>query len=171
MPAGDGTFYLYLHEQVRTASGTGVGDRVEVELRFDDAYRNDGRMDNSSLARNLLSGTEELGDSGRRVGVARSGSGEDVRLGSSLIEVERRGLVHLRHLRLGPLGRAGCPELALCLAAGRGAHGYSGREARVLQDLPRDPAFFDLSDDAPLASAEPAHESFSEKNRFKRSAI
>lgn len=40
MPAGDGTFYLYLHEQVRKASLTGVGDRVRVELRFDDAYRN-----------------------------------------------------------------------------------------------------------------------------------
>jgi hypothetical protein len=40
MPVGDGSFYLYLHEQVRKASGTGVGDRVAVELSFDDAYRN-----------------------------------------------------------------------------------------------------------------------------------
>jgi hypothetical protein len=39
MPIGDGRFYLYLHEQVRKASGTGVGDRVDVELRFDHAYR------------------------------------------------------------------------------------------------------------------------------------
>lgn len=40
MPAGDGTFYLYLHGEVRKASGTGVGDKVEVEVSFDAAYRN-----------------------------------------------------------------------------------------------------------------------------------
>jgi hypothetical protein len=40
MPAGDGSFYLYLHYSVRAASGTGVGDRVTVELDFDPAYRN-----------------------------------------------------------------------------------------------------------------------------------
>ncbi len=39
MPAGDGSFYLYLHESVRTASGTGVGDRVQIELVFDEDYR------------------------------------------------------------------------------------------------------------------------------------
>jgi hypothetical protein len=38
MPRGDGAFYLYLHGDVRKASGTGTGDRVEVALRFDDAY-------------------------------------------------------------------------------------------------------------------------------------
>jgi len=40
MPAGDGSFYLYLHNSVREASGTRVGDRVTVELEFDRAYRN-----------------------------------------------------------------------------------------------------------------------------------
>lgn len=40
MPAGDGSFYLYLHGIVRKASATGVGDRVKVELEFDEAYRN-----------------------------------------------------------------------------------------------------------------------------------
>jgi hypothetical protein len=39
MPAGNGAFYLYLHQSVRTASATAVGDRVRVELDFDDAYR------------------------------------------------------------------------------------------------------------------------------------
>jgi hypothetical protein len=39
MPAGDGSFYLYLHNTVRKASGTEVGDRVTVELRFDGDYR------------------------------------------------------------------------------------------------------------------------------------
>lgn len=40
MPAGDGSFYLYLHGSVRKASGTRVGNRVTVELEFDRAYRN-----------------------------------------------------------------------------------------------------------------------------------
>lgn len=40
MPAGDGNFYLYLHETVRKASDTKVGDRVRVQLAFDGAYRN-----------------------------------------------------------------------------------------------------------------------------------
>jgi len=40
MPVGDGSFYLYLHGDVRRASGTKVGDRVAVELRFDATYRN-----------------------------------------------------------------------------------------------------------------------------------
>lgn len=40
MPAGDGSFYLYLHDSVRKASASAVGDRVTVELDFDSAYRN-----------------------------------------------------------------------------------------------------------------------------------
>lgn len=40
MPAGDGSFYLYLHQSVRDASATSVGDRVVVELDFDREYRN-----------------------------------------------------------------------------------------------------------------------------------
>lgn len=40
MPSGGGSFYLYLHDSVRKASGTGVGDRVMVELDFDATYRN-----------------------------------------------------------------------------------------------------------------------------------
>jgi hypothetical protein len=39
MPAGNGSFYLYLHDSVRKASGTRVGDRVMVELEFDRDYR------------------------------------------------------------------------------------------------------------------------------------
>ena len=40
MPDGKGNFYLYLHGNMRKASGTKVGDRVHVEIEFDDAYRN-----------------------------------------------------------------------------------------------------------------------------------
>ena len=39
MPSGDGEFYLYLHEVVRRASGTRVGDRVGVEIEFDESYK------------------------------------------------------------------------------------------------------------------------------------
>src|SRR5688572_16157842 len=38
MPAGDGSFYLYLDGVVRKASRTGVGDMVEVSVVFDEAY-------------------------------------------------------------------------------------------------------------------------------------
>lgn len=40
MPAGDGTFYLYLNGIVRDAAGASVGDLVSVEVEFDAAYRN-----------------------------------------------------------------------------------------------------------------------------------
>jgi len=40
MPVGDGSFYLYLHGDVRNASGAAVGDRVRVEIGFDPRYRN-----------------------------------------------------------------------------------------------------------------------------------
>ena len=39
MPVGDGSFYLYLHGDVRRASGTKVGDRVRVEVAFHAEYR------------------------------------------------------------------------------------------------------------------------------------
>src|SRR6185437_11992952 len=39
MPVGDGSFYLYLHGEVRKASGTKVGDMVAVELKFDEDYK------------------------------------------------------------------------------------------------------------------------------------
>jgi hypothetical protein len=38
MPIGDGGFYLYLHAEVRKASGIQVGDRIEVEMQFDHDY-------------------------------------------------------------------------------------------------------------------------------------
>ncbi|HLG87968.1 MAG TPA: YdeI/OmpD-associated family protein [Alphaproteobacteria bacterium] len=39
MPIGDGSFYLYLHGDVRKASRTKVGDVVDVEVQFDDEYK------------------------------------------------------------------------------------------------------------------------------------
>ncbi|MDB4978117.1 MAG: hypothetical protein JWM56_303 [Candidatus Peribacteria bacterium] len=43
MPMGNGSFYLYLHGDVRKASATKVGDRAKVELRFDETYQNGPR--------------------------------------------------------------------------------------------------------------------------------
>jgi hypothetical protein len=40
MPVGNGSFYLYLHGGIRRASGTAVGDRVRVEIKFDARYKN-----------------------------------------------------------------------------------------------------------------------------------
>jgi hypothetical protein len=39
MPVGNGSFYLYLHGDIRKASSTAVGDRVRVEIDFDASYR------------------------------------------------------------------------------------------------------------------------------------
>jgi hypothetical protein len=39
MPVGDGSFYLYLHGDVRELSGTKAGDVVNVEISFDHEYR------------------------------------------------------------------------------------------------------------------------------------
>jgi hypothetical protein len=39
MPRGNGSFYLYLHGDVRKASGTKVGDRIRVDVEFDSQYR------------------------------------------------------------------------------------------------------------------------------------
>jgi len=39
MPAGDGSFFLYLHGEVRKASGSDVGDVVDVAVAFDADYR------------------------------------------------------------------------------------------------------------------------------------
>lgn len=40
MPIGDGGFYLYLSGKIRKESGTQVGDKIQIEIRFDAEYRN-----------------------------------------------------------------------------------------------------------------------------------
>jgi Domain of unknown function (DUF1905)/Bacteriocin-protection, YdeI or OmpD-Associated len=39
MPVGDGRYFLYLHGDIRKASNSTVGDRVRVEIEFDERYR------------------------------------------------------------------------------------------------------------------------------------
>ena len=40
MPTGDGSFYLYLHSDMRRVCGTEVGDRVRAEISLDAKYKN-----------------------------------------------------------------------------------------------------------------------------------
>ena len=40
MPASDGDFYLYLNGIMRAAFETSIGDRIRVEIAFDESYRN-----------------------------------------------------------------------------------------------------------------------------------
>ena len=39
MPVGDGSFYLYLHEHIRRATRTAVGDRMRLAVQFNAAYK------------------------------------------------------------------------------------------------------------------------------------
>jgi hypothetical protein len=39
MPAGDGSYFLYLRGDVRKMAGVQVGDRVTISLRFDEGYK------------------------------------------------------------------------------------------------------------------------------------
>ena len=56
MPVGDGSFYLYLHGDVRKASGTGLGDRVRVQIEFDPGYRNGPQHPMPSWFKQALAG-------------------------------------------------------------------------------------------------------------------
>ena len=56
MPAGDGSFYLYLHGEVRKASGAAVGDRVRVEIGFDSNYRSGPQHPMPSWFKQALAG-------------------------------------------------------------------------------------------------------------------
>jgi hypothetical protein len=59
MPVGDGSFYLYLHGDVRKASGTIVGDRVRVEIDFDPSYRNGPQHPMPAWFRQALAGNPQ----------------------------------------------------------------------------------------------------------------
>jgi hypothetical protein len=56
MPMGNGSFYLYLHGEIRKASGTAVGDRVLVEIEFDAAYRSGPQQPMPGWLRRALAG-------------------------------------------------------------------------------------------------------------------
>jgi hypothetical protein len=57
MPTGKNSFYLYLHGDVREASQTRVGDRVDVEIAFDASYKNGPLHPMPAWFRTALRGT------------------------------------------------------------------------------------------------------------------
>jgi len=59
MPVGDGDFFLYLHGQVRKASGTSVGDVVSITLAFDDEYKGGPGPSNAPLVRSRTGSKSE----------------------------------------------------------------------------------------------------------------
>src|SRR6267378_3136368 len=66
MPIGDGSFYLYLHGDVRKSSGTKVGASVAVELRFDAKYKNGPQHRTPSRFKAALKKTREPRRTGKR---------------------------------------------------------------------------------------------------------
>jgi len=59
MPVGNGSFYLYLHSDIRKASGAAVGDRVRVEIEFDARYRNGPQHPMPRWFKQALAGTPQ----------------------------------------------------------------------------------------------------------------
>jgi len=57
MPAGDGSFYLYLNGTVRAAADASLGDKVRVELAYDENYRNGPRHSMPACLRRALKET------------------------------------------------------------------------------------------------------------------
>jgi hypothetical protein len=59
MPVGDGSFYLYLHGDIRKATGTAEGDRVRVEIEFDAGYKNGPQHRMPSWFKQALAGNPQ----------------------------------------------------------------------------------------------------------------
>jgi len=59
VPKGDGEYYLYLHNDVRKASSTKVGDCVEVEILLDEAYKNGPQHDMPEALAHFLNSHKE----------------------------------------------------------------------------------------------------------------
>ena len=105
MPVGDGSFYLYLHGDVRKASGTGVGDRVRVEIDFDPSYRNGPQHPMPAWFRKALAGNPQARKNWRALIPSRK---KEVlryfsRLNSS--EARARNLAKALHVLAGETGR------------------------------------------------------------------
>lgn len=59
MPAGDGSFYLYLNGIVRTAAKAQVGDHVSVEMEFDTGYCNGPQHSMPTWFKHALEGNSQ----------------------------------------------------------------------------------------------------------------
>jgi Domain of unknown function (DUF1905)/Bacteriocin-protection, YdeI or OmpD-Associated len=63
MPVGNGSFYLYLHGDIRKASSTAVGERVRVEIDFDASYRSGPQHSMPSWFKRALAGNRRAMES------------------------------------------------------------------------------------------------------------
>ena len=105
MPAGDGSFYLYLHGDVRKVSSTGVGDRARVEIDFDPSYRNGPQHPMPAWFRQALAGNPQARKNWRAL--IRSRKKEILRYFSRLNSPEAcaRNLAKALHVLSGKAGR------------------------------------------------------------------
>jgi hypothetical protein len=105
MPAGDGSFYLYLHGDVRKASSTGVGDRARVEIDFDPSYRNGPQHPMPAWFRQALAGNPQARKNWRALIPSRKK--EILRYFSRLNspEARTRNLAKTLHVLSGETGR------------------------------------------------------------------
>jgi hypothetical protein len=105
MPVGDGSFYLYLHGDVRKASGTAVGDRVRAEIEFDPSYRNGPQHPMPSWFKQALAGNPHAMKNWKALTPSRKK--EILRYFSRLSspEARARNLTRALHMLSGEPGR------------------------------------------------------------------
>jgi len=105
MPLGDGSFYLYLHGDVRKVSGTVVGDRVCVEIDFDPSYRNGPQHPMPEWFRQALAGNPQAMKNWKALIPSRKK--EILRYFSRLNspEARARNLAKVLHVLSGETGR------------------------------------------------------------------
>jgi hypothetical protein len=105
MPVGDGSFYLYLHGEVRKASGTKVGDRVRAEISFDAAYRGGPTLSMPAWLRIPLAGNRQAKQSWDALTPSRKK--EIIRYFSQLKspQARERNLAKVLHVLSGHEGR------------------------------------------------------------------
>ncbi len=105
MPAGDGSFYLYLHGEMREASASRVGDRVQAEVELDDQYRNGPLHPMPSWFRSALRGQSRAAASWRALIPSRKKEILRYFAGLKSSEAKQRNLERAMHVLEGKPGR------------------------------------------------------------------
>jgi hypothetical protein len=105
MPMGNGNFYLYLHDTVRKASRTTVGDCVHVEVHFDVNYRNGPRQGMPTWFKQALDSNVEAKNNWNALIPSRKK--EVIRYLSQLVtpDAQTRNLAKALHVLSGEDGR------------------------------------------------------------------